>query len=252
MNKMMILSVGMPRAGTGWYYNITQDLISANGGLSARTVRAKYGLKYFLTEVNCNVGTLSFYRLLPVIFPLLFEPRYVIKLHAGRRPLADFLINLGFIKSTFIYRDPRDALLSAYEYGQRMTKAGLKNAFTPLTTIDEAMIFMDDYVDFAKGWISSRKTLITRYEDLIQNYDHEVQRLCEHINVDFNLPKNQEIVDKYRPERKAKNHVGLHFSKGKIGRHKTLITESQLIECNRMFGNFLDENGYNKYDETIS
>ncbi len=245
MNKQLILSVGMPRAGTGWYYNITQDLIVANGGINARTIRAKYGLKNLLTEVNCNLGTLSFYRLIPVMFPLLFEPRYVIKLHAGRRPLADLLIKLDLIKPTFIYRDPRDALLSAYENGQRMTKAGLKNAFTSLTTMEEAILFMNDYVDFAKDWISSKKVLLTKYEDLIQNFDHEVQRLCEYIDIDFHSPINQEIIDKYRPEKKAKQHVGLHFSKGKIGRHRTLLSDTQLIECNRLFGGFLDENGYN-------
>ena len=246
MNKQLLLSVGMPRAGTGWYYNITQDLLNTNGGQNAKTIRAKYGLKHLLTEVNCNLGTLSFYRLLPVMFPLVFEPRYVIKLHAGRRPLADLLINLDLIKPTFIYRDPRDALLSAYEYGRRMSEAGFKNAFTPLTTIEEAMLFMKDYVNFAQGWISSKKTLLTRYEDLLKSYDHEVQRLCEHINVDFESPINQAIIDKYRPERNAKNQIGLHFSKGKIGRHKTLFTDSQLAECSRLFGDFLNENGYNK------
>ena len=244
MNNKMILSVGMPRAGTGWYYNITQDLIEANGGVAARKIRGNYRLNYFLTEVNCNIGTLSFYRLLPVMFPLLFEPRYVIKLHAGRRPVADVLINLGLISPTFIYRDPRDALLSAYEYGRRMSEAGFKNAFTPLTTIEEAMLFMKEYVNFAQGWISSKKTLLTRYEDLLKSYDHEVQRLCEHINVDFESPINREIIDKYRPERKAKHNVGLHFSKGKIGRHKTNFTDAQLDECNRLFGDFLEEHGY--------
>jgi len=244
MNKKMILSVGMPRAGTGWYYNITQDLIEANGGADARKIRGKYRLDYFLTEVNCNIGTLSFYRLLPVMFPLLFEPGYVIKLHAGRRPVADLLINLGLICPTFIYRDPRDALLSAYEYGQRMTKEGSTNAFTHLKTIEESIIFMNDYVNFSNGWIRSKKTLSTKYEDLILNYDHETQRLCNHIDVDFESPKNQEIIDKYRPERKAKHNVGLHFSKGKIGRYKTNFTDAQIDECNHLFGDFLEEHGY--------
>lgn len=244
MNKKMILSVGMPRAGTGWYYNITQDLIEANGGMDARKIRVKYGLKYFLTEVNCNLGTLSFYRILPVLYPLLFENQYVIKLHSGRRPFANVLIDLNLIVPTFIYRDPRDALLSAFEYGQRMTKAGLTNAFTHLTTIEEAIYFMNDYVHFSEGWIASKKTLLTRYEDLILNYDHEVQRLCEHIDVDPRHPINQEIIDKYRPERKAKHNVGMHFSKGKIGRHREHLSPEQLELCAELFGKFLSEQGY--------
>ncbi len=64
-NKQMILSVGMPRAGTGWHYNLTQDLVIAAGGVDAKYIRARYGLKRFLTEVNCNLGTVSFYRINP-------------------------------------------------------------------------------------------------------------------------------------------------------------------------------------------
>ena len=36
----MILSVGMPRAGSGWYYNLTQDLVKASGGEDARIIRS--------------------------------------------------------------------------------------------------------------------------------------------------------------------------------------------------------------------
>jgi len=149
MNKQMILSVGMPRAGSGWYYNLTQDLVVASGGLKAIEIRTKYPLERFLTEVNCNLGTLSSYRLIPVMLPLIIERPYVIKLHAERRPLADLLITLGLIKSTYIYRDPRDALLSAYEYGQRMSQKGLENAFTPLTTIEKSIDFMESYVKYS-------------------------------------------------------------------------------------------------------
>lgn len=244
MNKNLILSVGMPRAGTGWYYNLTQDLVIAGGGVDAKIVRARYGLKHLLTEVNCNIGTLSFYRLIPVSLPILFEPGYVIKLHAERRPLADSLIELDLIKPTFIYRDPRDALLSAYEYGERMRKAGFENAFTPLMTIDDAILFMADYVEIAKGWISSKRTLSLKYEDLIRSYDNEVKRLCDYIQADPESTRIKEVIEKYRPGKKAKHHEGMHFVKGKIGRHKTSFTEIQLAECDRLFRDFLDEYGY--------
>ena len=135
MGKQIVLSVGMPRAGSGWFYNLTQDLVLINGGINARTIRQKYSLQRLLSEVNCNIGTLTFYRLIPVSLPLLFEPAYVIKLHAGRRPLADLMIGMNLIKPTFIYRDPRDALLSAFEYGQRMINAGQPNAFSHIKSI---------------------------------------------------------------------------------------------------------------------
>ena len=244
MKKSMILSVGMPRAGSGWYYNLSHDLVVAAGGISARTIRARYALKPLLTEVNCNLGTLSFYRLIPAIFPLFFEPSYVIKLHAERRPLADWMITRNWIKPTYIYRDPRDALLSAYEYGQRMSAKNLTNAFTPLKTIKDAIHFMESYVPIANGWLQSRKTLSVKYEDLLADYDREVERLGEHLGIDSEHPACRQVVDQYRPKDKKPEGKGLHFVHGKKGRHRSHLTDAQLELCDQLFGDFLAAHGY--------
>jgi hypothetical protein len=244
MNKGIILSVGMPRAGSGWYYNLTKDLVIASGGIDAQKIRKKYPLKRLLTEVNCNLGTLSFYRLIPVLLPLLFEPNYVIKLHAERRPLADLLIRIGLIKPTYIYRDPRDALLSAYEYGQRMSSKGLKNDFTHLTTIDKAIEFMDFYVDVADGWLRSEKVLSLKYEDFKLNYDQEVTRLGNFLEIDLSDHGIKEVIESYRPDGKSQKQQGMHFVKGKIGRHQENFNADQLEKCERLFGDFLTQQGY--------
>ncbi len=247
MTRSMILSVGMPRAGSGWYYNLTKELVVAAGGVDAREIRSRYPLEPFLTEVNCNIGTLSFYRLLPVMLPLVFSPRYVIKLHAERRPLADILIALGWILPTFIYRDPRDALLSAYEYGRRMREKNLTNAFTSLTTIEKAIDFMSDYVRIAEGWLASKKTLLVRYEDLLQDYGREFDRLTAHLQLDLDPQQKQLIADKYRPEQEQYQQEGMHFVHGKVGRHQTHLSQEQLALCSRKFGDFLSRHGYDEH-----
>jgi len=244
MNKQMILSVGMPRAGSGWYYNLTQDLVIAAGGVDAKIIRSRYGLKGLLTEVNCNLGTLSFYRLIPALTPLIFESEYVIKLHAGRRPLADWFIKTGLIKPTFIFRDPRDALLSAYEYGQRMSSQGLTNAFTPLKTLEDAIKFMDFYVRVARDWITYPGTLVVKYENLKGDYERETSRLVDFLGIDSGDNKIKGIIDQYRPDQKPKKIQGLHFVKGKIGRHQDAFNSSQLAMCEHLFGDFLIEHGY--------
>ena len=38
---MIILSAGMPRAGSGWYFNLMHDLITNSGGQNARQIRAE-------------------------------------------------------------------------------------------------------------------------------------------------------------------------------------------------------------------
>jgi len=57
-------------------------------------------------------------------------------------PIALALVRLGLIRPTYIYRDPRDALLSAMENGRRAVEQGRTNAFTPLVDFDVALDFM--------------------------------------------------------------------------------------------------------------
>ena len=59
---MIVLAVGMPRAGSGWHYNLVHDLMATTGCEDAREIRAKFQLESVLTEVNCNIGVLSLRR----------------------------------------------------------------------------------------------------------------------------------------------------------------------------------------------
>ena len=80
---MIVLSVGMPRAGSGWHYNVIHDLVATTGCADARDIREKYRLQKILTEVNCNIGVLSARRLAMVTVPALAGNTFVIKAHAG-------------------------------------------------------------------------------------------------------------------------------------------------------------------------
>ena len=67
---MIVLSVGMPRAGSGRHYNLVHDLMKTTGCADARAIREKYRLQGILTEVNCNIGVLSVRRLAMVAVPV--------------------------------------------------------------------------------------------------------------------------------------------------------------------------------------
>jgi len=245
MNKKLVLSVGMPRAGTGWFHNITQTLVIAAGGVNASKIRNKYHLSKLLTEVNCNIGTLSAYRILPVISPLLFEPNYVIKLHAGRKPLADRLISIGLIKPTFIFRDPRDAALSIYEYGQEaITNPTASNAFAGIRSIEEAIDFITPYVATARGWIQSPHTFSVKYETFLSEFDLVVPRLVDFLDINLRANRSLTLVEHLKPGIKPSRRKFTHFMKGKVGRHKELFSSEQIELCNKKFGPFLAEQGY--------
>lgn len=242
---MILLCVGMPRAGSGWHYNLIHDLEVAAGHQDARVIRRRYHLERFLTEVNCNIGALTAKRLLPVLLPSLLGNTFAIKAHASPTPTAVRLMRLNLMRTTYIYRDPRDAMLSAYEHGERSRASGHQNAFAQLETFDDALAFMQQYLDVWDAWINQPGVLCCRYEDLLQDYDRQMQQLVEFLPVPGENPQVQAVLEKYRPEQaRDTDQRGLHYRQGKIGRFRDKFSPEQQEVINRAFEPFLTSMGY--------
>ena len=240
---MIILSVGMPRAGSGWHYNLVHDLMKTAGASNASEIRLKYRLQSILTEVNNNIGVLSARRLGMVTLPALMGNTFVIKAHAGPTSTSRFLQSMGLLHITYIYRDPRDAMLSAFEYGQRGLQRGRPNAFSHLTDFQKSLDFIMDYVHIWDRWIKEKNIFITRYEDLQTNYHQEVARLVNFLRLNGDKPEVQNVIEEYH-QPVMEGQKGLHFNKGKIGRfHDAYSFEEQAILKEKM-GSYLPRMGY--------
>jgi hypothetical protein len=242
----MILSAGMPRAGSGWYYNLIHDLVVASGGQDARSIRKQYHLQRYLTEVNCNLSTLKSNRLLPVLVPALMGNKYTIKTHAGPSKVVHWLHRMEAVAITYIFRDPRAAMLSAYEYGLRASDMGRSNAFSHLTTLESAAEFIQFYVRIWQAWSETEKVLLVRYEDLVKDFDNEVERLTEYLGLQFNNGEVRPVFDMYRPDRGDAERKGTHFSQGQIERYREVFTSAQLEKYSIMFEPALESMGYSK------
>jgi hypothetical protein len=240
---MIVLSVGMPRAGSGWHYNVIHDLMATTGCADARDIREKYRLHKILTEVNCNIGVLSARRLAMVTVPALAGNTFVIKAHAGPSTWSRLLEAVGLLRVTYIYRDPRDAMLSAFDFGQRALDKGRPNAFSHLTDFQKTLDFMTEYVHIWERWMGEKTPLIARYEDLLLNYDAEVTRLVGFLKFDGSRPEVQAVIAKYRPE-KGEGQQGLHFFKGKIGRFRDSYSQEEQKAMAERFGPALKKMGY--------
>lgn len=241
---MIVLSVGMPRAGSGWYYNLTHDLVIASGGQDARQIRRRFHLEKILTEVNCNIGALTPRRLGMVAVPALLGNTFVIKAHAGPTPIARGMIGYRLLRPAYIYRDPRDAMLSAIENGRRAVESGRANAFSPLVEFDAAMEFMETYVRISEAWLAIPQTLHTRYENLLQDYDREAVRMADFLRLDCERPEIRAVIDRYRPAGSSQDQKGLHFNKGKTGRFREKMTEELQAVMAERFGPYLQRMGY--------
>ncbi len=243
---MIILSIGMPRAGSGWFYNLTNDLVLASGAQDAKHIRQRYRLQKILTEVNCNIGAFTVRRTLAVWLPSLLGNTFVIKAHAGPTPIVLNLIRRGAILPTYIYRDPRDAMLSAMENGQRARGQGRENAFSSLVDFETALEFMRSYVAISEGWMSCQHALAVRYESLLTDYETQAVRLAQFLKLNPQQAPYTQVIERYRPESASSEQKGLHFSHGKIGRFRRKMSPEQQAILSETFGDYLDRMGYER------
>ncbi|MDP1545454.1 MAG: sulfotransferase domain-containing protein [Anaerolineales bacterium] len=240
---MIVLSVGMPRAGSGWHYNLIHDLMKTTGCADARDIREHYRLQNILTEVNCNISILSARRLGMVSVPALLGNTFVIKAHSAPTTSSRLLSALGLLRITYIYRDPRDAMLSAFDFGQRAIAKGRPNAFSHLSDFDKSLNFTMEYVRIWEKWMKEKNVLVARYEDLLTNYDAESAKLVGYLKLDRSKPEVRAVIEQYRPGANDEQQ-GLHFHKGKIGRFRGVYTEPQQSVLKERLGEALARMGY--------
>ena len=241
---MLSLAVGMPRAGSGWHYNLIHDLIVASGGNDARKLRRKYLLSPFLTEVNLNIRALSPQRLWPVMLPALLGHDFAVKTHSGPSAAARRAIDKGRLRASYIYRDPRAALLSALEYGERARKAGRKNAFSALENFEDGLNFMQQYLDNWEAWMTVPGIHSLRYEDFLDEYEAQTQLLLDYLKIDRLNPLVGEVIAKHRPGKADKASKGQHFRYGEAERFRKALSVDELARANQAFAPYLERMGY--------
>jgi hypothetical protein len=168
----------------------------------------------------------------------------VIKAHAALTPYARLLIQRGLIRSSYIYRDPRDAMLSVMENGQRALQRGQPNAFSPFAEFEAALQFMVEYLHIWDSWMDCQQVLRVRYEGLLLNYETEVAQLLKFLNLDPDQPQIQAVIEKYRPEKAQTDQKGIHFSHGKIGRFRQKMSFEQQERLTDQMGAYLTRMDY--------
>jgi hypothetical protein len=135
-------------------------------------------------------------------------------------------------------------MLSAYENGQRAIEKGRPNAFSHLTDFQQSLAFIKEYVRISEAWLQTPEALHTRYEDLVNDYDREANRLVEFLGWDAGQPGVIQAVEKYRPETARSGQKGLHFRKGKSGRFREKLTLEEQEVLSRELGPYLEKVGY--------
>lgn len=240
---MLVLSAGMEKSGSGWVFNMTNDLLVATGFDDARAIRSRYHLGMVLSEVNCNIRAPTTWKLALVLYPsLLFGRTFAVKTNRAGGISVRWLIAKGSIKATYIYRDPRDVILSALDHGRRQRERGRRDSFAPYKTLEDGVKLMRRLYRIYRYWVATPGVLLLRYEDLVENVEREVERLCAYLDITVPEEEVNRIVQSYSTRRTERKMT--HFYKGVAGRFRQDLSPDQIAYVEGQLGDQLTSMGY--------
>lgn len=239
---MLILNIGMPRSGTLWRYKLIRDLVIANGGKDGLEIRKKFLLHPFIGLPNADLNTTKFKRLFPATIPALLGNSYVLFTHDKPTQFAKTMLRSGIMKAIYGYRDPRDCILSILEYSQRAYPQ-YRAQFLEVTTVPEAVRYMETYMNVWREWTNLDETLVIRYEDMLENIETTIKQIVEYLSLNIPEEKLEEIKINYLP-RKKPEHERTHFVHGKANRFRENFSEVERDYLLENYLVYLDEMDY--------
>ena len=155
----------------------------------------------------------------------------------------------------FLVRDPRDILVSsyysfAYSHGFSSVKE-IRNIQESGQKIIQNTLLDEYVVSFAYQQIknfeiikklsnSCNRSLILKYEDMINNFDCFIAQLCEYVSIEKNVV--QEIYQRSRP--KLNEDILSHKRSGKVGGFRDKLKKDTIKSINSKLEETLSMFGY--------
>ncbi len=247
---MIVLSAGMQKSGTQWFYRMTDALFVANGGAASRQVFIEYQLADIIENQNLRAGSLGKItdeKLQKLLDPHVTGENFVVKTHQAPTPLVLKLIDEGVIKATYIYRDPRAVALSAYDHGIKMRKSRKLRPFGWIFTIELGMLYAKKLYKTWKKWTALDNVLLFKYEDLKSVPEVELRRLAKFLDLQVTDQQIVEIVasfsmDSVEENKKRLNRI--HYNKGIADRFRNTFSARQLRLAEIFLSKEITDMGY--------
>ncbi|HOP46453.1 MAG TPA: sulfotransferase domain-containing protein [Desulfobacteraceae bacterium] len=246
IDRELVLSGGMPKSGSAYVYNLINDLMIAAGHMDAREIKRKYGLHSFIMGINNRIGRLYIWRILRLVCFVRKEGSFVVKTHSCPGPTVMLLNHLGLIRIIYIYRDPRDVLISAVDHGKKLLSRGKNYSFAKMVEFDDSLKNVMKWLRIWKVYSIIPGILMIRYEDLMNNPVETVEGVSRFLGFDLDHNTLESIVWKYSRDNPEWNRKGMHFNKAIAFRYKTEMPAEQQKICSDKMGGYLEKMGYEK------
>lgn len=247
---MVVLSVGMRKSGSGWLFNLTNDLLISSGYDDIRRIKEMPLLRPILKKgANVSLGRPTPVRLARLVVAHTRGYTFAVKSHAAPTPGLRLCTALGVVRPTYIYRDPRDVVLSALDHARVRRESGARIDLASLYTLEDSLQMVQRELTRWERWMRFPSVHVVRYEDLVADTPGEVRRLAGYLGLDLPAETLDAVVRRYdKATYAAAQDQGidrkLHLNKGIPGRFEDEMDAEQRALCERRLGPYLERMGY--------
>ena len=243
---MIVVSASMKKAGSGWYFNLTNDLLVAAGHADARAIREQFGLHKALQGGNCQVNKSHPLQTARVFLPHLLGHTFAVKTHGRPLRAVRQLMALGVMRATYIYRDPRDVVLSVLDHGRDLRERGQHAAdLSALHSVEDAARYVRYLLGIWEAWDACPGVLTVRYEDLVADPSRQLQRLASFLRLRVAADDLAAIVERYDAgAQSGAVRRNLHYNKGVTRRFERAMDRGDRARCDAAFAPYLARMGY--------
>ena len=241
---MLIISAGLPKSGSGWFFNLVNDLLIEYGFNDVRELKKTFQLDNVLHHYNCNIEQLSKENINKIL-PLIQKGfTFTIKTHCGPGEYIKDLQNIYPVKTLFIFRDPRDIALSVYDHGVKQRNSGPGGSFADIQSFEDSIRFSKSMYPIWKEWKEFPGSFRVKYEDLVESPNDVLSEIIVDLGLIPDQNKIKKVIKAIVPEKTS----GLHFNVGEAYRYKRVWSPAQMKYANTALQEMIENMGYRIYD----
>jgi hypothetical protein len=241
---MLIISAGMQKSGSAYVYNIINDLLINTGYEDARKIKNKHHLERLMKGYNNNIKGMQLWKLLKLLMISFKYGDFVVKTHSGPTVLSNFFIKIGLIKIIYIYRDPRDVIVSAIDHGNKIISNGKNHSFAKIVKFEKAVEQVKVWINIYHKFKKNKNVLCIKYEDLSLKAEYTLGQICKHLSIKVSDKDMISIIMKYDKNNPKADMYGLHFNQAKIKRFKEELLPEQILFLDKELGTTITSMGY--------
>jgi hypothetical protein len=251
-----VIAAGMQRSGTRWFCNMLVDIVGEVTGSGTRQLRDAYGVhdllqRYYTPTFKARLSNRRLRRLERILAD---GHTLVFKTH--RPPTATLRDRIadGSAVATYLFRDPRDVIVSALESGVKMRAQGALpfRGFARLTNFNRAARWLErGLLPVWQDWTAIDGVLALRYEDLLADPRGTMAGTLAHLGIAAPSDLIDRVVREYTAANVRDDTVrkALDLDRGVAERPRIVLTPDQQRRLQQSLEPALLRMGYLSSDE---